>query len=263
VLGSQSGQAIIEYILVLVVTVAIVLGGVYQMNSAFKAWMKTYFGDYIACLLETGELPNIGGSPGDSTICQQVFSPFDPAGGSQGPLKAGAARTAGAGTAGGSRENARGGGGGGGGGGSSGGRFTAGSSSSRAAAGAAGRRGASDSIGTGNTGSSSGSGGYSATYRQQNTDKKDRLDNRFAFDKESEDKQKRGGFSVSQKAGAEGEAKNKIQIKRKERLKDENGPNDSPMTFGNFIRYLIIAAIIIALVVLVGGQMLQVGKSME
>jgi hypothetical protein len=261
-LGSESGQAIVEYILVLVVTVAIVLGGVYQLNSAFKAWSKTYFGDYIACLLETGELPNIGGSPGDSTICQQVFSPFDPKGGSQSPALAGAGKAAGSGSAGGSRESGRGGGGGGGGG-SSGGHFGSSSSSRSSADGAGGRRVASDSISTGDMGSSSGGGGYSATYRQQNAEKKERLDNRFAFDKESEDKQKRGSFSVSKTAGGDAEAKQKLTIKRKANLKDEHGPDDSPMTFGNFIRWLIIAAIIIALVVLVGGQMLQVGKSME
>jgi hypothetical protein len=39
--------------------------------------------------------------------------------------------------------------------------------------------------------------------------------------------------------------------------------NSTPLTFGNFIRILIIAAIIIALVVLIGGQLLQIGKNME
>ena len=55
----------------------------------------------------------------------------------------------------------------------------------------------------------------------------------------------------------------RMPVHRKEWLKDTADQQDSPMTFGNFIRFLIIAAIIIALVVLVGGQMLQVGKSMD
>ncbi|MGZ3723754.1 MAG: hypothetical protein ACXVA9_12515, partial [Bdellovibrionales bacterium] len=94
-------------------------------------------------------------------------------------------------------------------------------------------------------------------------EKKERLDTRFAFDKESEDKQKRGGFTVAKSQPGGPEAKQRIGIKRKERTKDEQGPNDNGMSFGNFIRYLIIAAIIIALVVLVGGQMLQVSKNSE
>ncbi|MEN0057658.1 MAG: hypothetical protein AAGB31_02395 [Bdellovibrio sp.] len=38
---------------------------------------------------------------------------------------------------------------------------------------------------------------------------------------------------------------------------------DKPITIGNFIRYLFIAALIIALVIFIGGQALQMSKSFE
>ena len=80
-LRSQSGQGIVEYLLVLVVTVSILLGAIYQFNSAFKSWAQSYFGDYLTCLFETGELPIIDGTPGDSGECNSLFKPFSFTGG--------------------------------------------------------------------------------------------------------------------------------------------------------------------------------------
>ena len=42
--GSQSGQAVMEYILVLVVVVGIALGVMYQLNTALKKYVQSYFG---------------------------------------------------------------------------------------------------------------------------------------------------------------------------------------------------------------------------
>ena len=41
-------------------------------------------------------------------------------------------------------------------------------------------------------------------------------------------------------------------------IKEESG-----LTFGSFLRYLVIAAIIIALLLVVGGQLLQISKSSD
>ena len=57
----EKGQAVIEYLLILILVVSIILGILYQFNDAFKKFINGYFGDYIACLLETGELPSLGG----------------------------------------------------------------------------------------------------------------------------------------------------------------------------------------------------------
>ena len=76
-LRSQSGQAVVEYILVLVVVVGIALGVMYQLNTALKKYVQSYFGDYVACLLETGELPSLGGSSGaNAESCASLYEPF-------------------------------------------------------------------------------------------------------------------------------------------------------------------------------------------
>lgn len=72
----ERGQAVIEYILVLVITVSIILGILYQFNDAFKGFLDRYFGDYVACLLETGELPALGGAGPGADLCNAQFQTF-------------------------------------------------------------------------------------------------------------------------------------------------------------------------------------------
>jgi len=79
----NAGQAVLEYILVLVITVSILLGIMYQFNDAFKQFIDSYFGDYIACLLETGELPSLGGTGPNQGQCSKP--PFSIANGAKGP----------------------------------------------------------------------------------------------------------------------------------------------------------------------------------
>lgn len=74
---SDSGQAVIEYLLILVVTVGITLGVVLQFNKAFQTFADNYFGNYLACLLETGELPSLGlDGPDNVGICNEEFQAF-------------------------------------------------------------------------------------------------------------------------------------------------------------------------------------------
>jgi len=75
-MSNERGQALAEYILMLTVSVALILGLMFEFNTAFQSWANNYFGDYLTCLLETGELPSIGGSPGDSGVCNQFFAEF-------------------------------------------------------------------------------------------------------------------------------------------------------------------------------------------
>ena len=60
--SSESGQGILEYILVLVIILVVILGLVYQFNRKFRLYAEQFFDGYIACLLESGELPGVGGS---------------------------------------------------------------------------------------------------------------------------------------------------------------------------------------------------------
>lgn len=79
--AGESGQAVVEYILVLIVSVSIILGILYQFNDAFKNFLDSYFGDYIACLLETGELPGLGGDGPTQSECNAGFENFSIASG--------------------------------------------------------------------------------------------------------------------------------------------------------------------------------------
>ncbi|MGE0529333.1 MAG: hypothetical protein AB7G93_19640 [Bdellovibrionales bacterium] len=272
-LRSERGQGIIEYVLILVVVVGIILGGLYQLNSAFKVWAQSYFGDYIACLLETGELPTISASPGDSGICNELFKPFSLADGR--PLRTGASagtNSSGGGSSGsGARENNKSGAGG-----AAGSQASAGGGRGSGAFGGRLGRGNSRPLGgqrfrisekksgtyTGDTSVSNYGGNYGALNRRLNTGVKRRLDDRFAFDSEREAKQKRQVASKT-KSNTEGNGrKSRIRIIRKD-IKKNAIAEDTPMTFGSFLRFLIIAAILIAIIMFLGGQALQIGKSME
>jgi len=89
-----------------------------------------------------------------------------------------------------------------------------------------------------------------------------RLDKGFAFENEKEEKQKSKPLGSSRATASDVAQKTKINMisKAKEKAKVAE---ESEWTFGSFIRYLVLAAIIVALVVVIGGQVLQVGKSME
>lgn len=59
VILNHSGQAVVEYILLLVISVGLIMGA----SKAFKglnSFMDSYIGDYTICLMEYGELPTLG-----------------------------------------------------------------------------------------------------------------------------------------------------------------------------------------------------------
>lgn len=264
-LKNQRGQAIVEYILILVATVGLILGGIYQLNSAFKAWANNYFGNYLACLLETGELPTISGGGGNGGLCNEIFKPFSLAEGR--PLVSNYKAPEGTSTSSsrsrGSREGSRSAGGGGGYSGG-GGRFTAGrsKSSSPSSAGGGGKK-SSTLTNTGNIKPSDYGVSGRTTYRRQDAGIRTRLDNRVAFENEQDRPLKRSVAGWAKPPG-EGNGKSpRIRLKKTD-LKKKQGPEaDTSLTLPNFLRFLVIAGIIIALIVFLGGQGLQIGKSME
>jgi hypothetical protein len=94
-LRNQSGQAVVEYVLVLIVTVSIIfaLKGVFIGAEKF---MYSYIGEYTACLMEYGELPSAGISDaelkkhegGGGKVCESKFAGFT-FGGGRTPLSSG------------------------------------------------------------------------------------------------------------------------------------------------------------------------------
>jgi hypothetical protein len=62
----QNGQAALEYILLLVLLVAICVGLGTKLYQPLKQWTDFYLGSYTNCLLDSGQLPSIaGGNPTD------------------------------------------------------------------------------------------------------------------------------------------------------------------------------------------------------
>ena len=89
--NSEKGQAVIEYVLVLIVvlTMLVSLKGVFKSLDDF---MYSYMGAYVSCLMEYGELPargvevaelkqNQGGGGSGGKVCNSKFSGFTLAGG--------------------------------------------------------------------------------------------------------------------------------------------------------------------------------------
>lgn len=266
---SNAGQGIIEYILVLVVVVAIILGGIYQLNSAFAAWAHNYFGDYLSCLLETGDLPSLGG-PSDTTagVCNQLYKPFtladgrpliddggssgdtddtDNGPGSPGVKDSGSSHLVQAGGGGGADSEF----------GHSPSRFLASNANE------SGGGGSSKKLYTGSTGVSTPSWvqNGSANSSQNHNDKK--FDRGFYVEMPKDEKERTpSSFPSTAKKSQAGKKKNSTEL-HKSNLKKTEDNADTRFTIGGFLRFLIIAAIVIALLLLLGGQALQIGKSMD
>lgn len=271
-LRNQSGQGLIEYILILVVVVGMILGGIYQMNQAAKVWAEGYFGDYLTCLLETGQLPVIGNTPdpNDPEACQREafnFAGVTPGEGSEGSSTAGSnpdsiSRGGSDGNqSGGSRPAP------------SGNAESASTSSSRedsqvsgtsnrfrSQAGRGGR--SSDGLETETLGASAAGSYNSKSDSNQGQATRFGVPRTGRGSRESEDdRQTITMSSVSTQDGPE-EKGNLIPIKK--RLPDSIAEEeDEGFSFGFFLRYLIIGAIIVAIIIFIGGQVLQVSKSMD
>lgn len=70
----ESGQALIEYVLLLLITLLLLGGVIYQFNSAFRVFANSWFvGDesYIACAMKNGILPD--GSDGEEVCTKPKF----------------------------------------------------------------------------------------------------------------------------------------------------------------------------------------------
>lgn len=59
---SEAGQALIEYMLILMVVVVLGLSAIWRLSTAYRNYSANLFGNYFACLLETGELPGVADS---------------------------------------------------------------------------------------------------------------------------------------------------------------------------------------------------------
>lgn len=265
--SKQSGQAIIEYILVLLVVVSILMGVMWQFNDAFRKFSNSYFGNYLACLLEVGELPALGGS--SSGQCSAEYEPFDPRNGESPTGRYGDSDGGGGG------ENPRGSDDG------SGGSSSSGSGGSSGAAESSGRFGSNYSgasregrpasvvIGTAKedvyTGSTEASNGKARGGSGPRSTRVELVDQSGGVIDPFEQRKIKGApvaIGKTAEATSAKAKKQKVEINRKVASSDSE-EDDTEMGFGGFMRWLLIAAIIIAIVFFLGGQALQIGKNWE
>lgn len=68
-IGNERGQGVTEFILLAALSVVVVLGVMYQVHNGFRLYLNEYFGKYVTCLLETGELPDLNNGQG-TLVCK-------------------------------------------------------------------------------------------------------------------------------------------------------------------------------------------------
>ncbi len=60
ILSNSRGQGTLEYTLLLLITIAILTALAQQIFKPFNRWLQNYMGSYLECLLDVGELPSLG-----------------------------------------------------------------------------------------------------------------------------------------------------------------------------------------------------------
>jgi len=270
---SQSGQAVVEYILIVGLAVTIILGLMNQLYKPFGDWMQDYMGQYIECLLDVGELPTIAGSS-ESGECNSKFQSFSVTGGrppvasnsgsiKTDPNKANQSPSSGP---------------------------TAGGSSSDAESAALANRARSRSgSGAFPVGKPTGSDGSQSALGNSNEIKEKLPESKFMKLRSSRGSiiesnlpvsrtglnqsfmmnrrqtsvqaEKIEQLALNEEVGSEGKSK-KFMVRPPER-KVSNVEEDSSWSFSEYFKYGLIILIVVALVLFLGGQLLQISKSME
>lgn len=270
--GSESGQGILEYILVLVIILVVILGLVYQFNRKFRLYAEQFFDGYIACLLESGELPGVQGSSCEEELksmadmeAKGLLKFPDSGNGGGGDDKKNAdqkaledaakdkpvARTEALGGAGGGGGNRSGGFGrntGRGGGGVPVGRTEA-------------EKKDTESLGYG---SLPPSGGAFGNYSNGNG----RVTTTYVYENVGDDGDPKKGKPPVAKTDKSAENGRALKPRRAfenttQRSTASVDISENEFSFGAMIRWLIIAALILAIIIFFGGQLLQIMRSRE
>lgn len=301
--GESQGQGTTEFILVLLLTVGIVLGAALQLNQSFASFARNYFGDYLQCLLRRGELPALGIQDPTASTCNANYQPFTLAegrpfvgynvtfGSGSGSGGSGGAGSGGSGGSGSGTNNGGGNGTGDGQGegstasrsaegpGTSGGRGTiAGSARGRNGTGFGDDFNGGSSAGggeeaekkkkksyTGSTGDAIPAGAKNSSQTNASSREQGILLNGYVtqtFKKEEELSEPIPVTATTKQKETEQRKKKRMLIVRKPAQATVEA-EDVEWGFGDYMRYLIILAIIVALFVFLGGQAQQVFKSMD
>lgn len=284
-MSDQKGQAALEYILLLSVSVLVILGAIYQFNDAFRKFTKSYFGDYVTCLLEAGELPGV-----QRGVCETNYKPFSI---TEGRPLIGEGVVPGAGTSGDAGSDGVGGNnkkgsanrsdGGGqteksdpsiratassGGGVGSGGKFK-GTDSLNAAV-ARNAKGSSVNANDDETSEASGSRGYSSYQSgatRSTTSAFDKSLGRLRFIPQNKDEKEDDILSTSQNIEITDADKKRMRgglvSSQRQNRQDLELDMDTGFSLPNLLRYFLIAAIILVIVLFLGGQAMALKKGQE
>ncbi len=265
ILAKESGQALVEYILLISISVALVLAFATQFYKPLGSWMQNYMGEYLQCLLDYGELPTMG-SVGVDGECAQSFKPLSASGGRP-PIKNKNKNASGGINSDSASDNDK----------SKGNKtsFTSGSagrSRSMVVAGGAGADG------------KNGSSGEKQVIEKLSDSQfeKFRSKDKTTILSQNTTTQSQGTFAISSsqrtavreqekyiklKPGeielADGNGKNKRLILTPPEKKQDSKEEGFEWNFGQYLKFALILAIIIAIVLFIGGQILQISKSME
>lgn len=288
---NNSGQAMVEYILLLVISVVLVTGLMLQFSKPLQFFIKDYMGNYVQCLLDTGELPdlNSGRSQIRDTSClpswdKSVANAVAGNGADPNYFKrvgdgrsgTGKSRPSELPNRGGSSDKG------------SAPKPTSGADSGEGAiagsgpnAGSASRNGRSNFNPTlrqtgadGNSGQNDkvtlvGLSGAESKFFTRNiasaavTNRKTIIDMSSLSENEKKKIQSQNRNSTKIIASDSNQSINKKIIIKPQDQKISAPPEEKGMTFGNYLRIIFIICIIILLVILLGGQALQISKGWQ
>ncbi len=273
----QRGQAVLEYVLLLFVVVIVLGGLLFGLADGTRRFVNNYFGAYFQCLLETGELPRLGGDTGgaDASECESEFQPFTIeegrppildegfAGGSDGSEGGGstpvnvAELEAGSGAEGGA-----------------GGSLIPVGSSGDFGDQASGR-GVRVPVTSSGSKSSGSSDGNQPPVFMNNATGEDFNENSgrqeyvpvYGRSNSTEEEEREGAPPSVASSGAQGDGEDLRSIKRVPTNTDEKRvqkvDDDTSLSIPDFLRYILIIGMILAIVVFFGGQVLQYQKSKD
>src|SRR6185312_711584 len=262
----ESGQGLVEYILVLVVTCILILGLMSQFYKPFQQWMTSYMGPYLQCLLDVGELPSFGSS-GDSGLCASEFQAGNGVYSKTTPIPSVSSSSS---SSGGTENNSN----------SSSGKNSGGSGGGSSASSESNYRVKGFAVGKskgadGPTEAASGgevplsqtryfkSGGSSSEAVAVRQSDVVGISGLGGAEKERIEKNKEKVINAGSLGdGLPGSKNKKLELKEPDRKIASSAP-EAPWSFSSYMKFAVILMIIIAIVLFLGGQILQISKSME
>lgn len=267
----SKGQATVESVLLIAITVIIAISLMATFYQPLNAWLDNYMGKYLTCLIDVGELPNLGsGSEGQCDADYEKFTlgegrPPTPGSGSGGSSSSGNDRDNNG------RQNSNSSNSGSGGGSGPAGRRIAPASSrgfptnGTGADGAAGSKEIRQEVPEELSQTSYFRAQTKITVEAQGRVKRIPATGVTGLLKEEKEKREREAArsqTVDVNSDALSTKSKKFIVKQPER-KIAAEEEDEPWNIGRIMKWALMILLILAILMFIGGQVLQITKSME